>query len=128
MGHRGGMTLPVPPLGISLFDLAIRNRPRFEGVARSGPLDSASFFSLFTQSAKCRSLSLPLMTRVLGLPLIRYRPAREGKYFTISASSNFLKSLFTQPQGFENFVRLTTPVGSDRGLLPAEVRTGTKPG
>src|SRR4051794_6818364 len=47
MGHRGGMRLPVSPLGISLSELAVRNRPRFEGVTRSGPLDSASFSSPF---------------------------------------------------------------------------------
>ena len=67
MGHRGGMRLPVSPVGISLSELAIRNRPRFEGVTRSGPLDLASFSSPLAQSAKFRPFSLPLVSRVLGL-------------------------------------------------------------
>ena len=62
MGHRGGMRLPASPLGISLSELAIRNRPRFEGVTLSGPLDSASFSSPFAQNAKWQPLSLPLVT------------------------------------------------------------------
>ena len=79
MGHRGGMRLPVSPLGISLSELAIRNLPRFEGVTHSGPLDSASFSSPFAQNAKCQRLSLPLVTRVLGLGPVAGPTRRSGR-------------------------------------------------
>jgi hypothetical protein len=54
---------------LSPSPLALRNHPRFKVVAGSSSLDSASGASSFAQNANWRLLSLPLVTRMLGLPL-----------------------------------------------------------
>jgi hypothetical protein len=56
-------------LKISPLRLALRNHPRFEVVAGSSSLKLASCPSSFAHSAKCWPVSLPLVSRMLGLGL-----------------------------------------------------------
>jgi hypothetical protein len=62
LGQRDGRRPSVRPPRISPLCLPLRNHPRFEVVARSFALDSASFASSLAYSAKFWPSSLPLVT------------------------------------------------------------------